>query len=249
MIDKRNFKDVWHTSREHFTSGDLKIIACGAMFLSHLAQSGFLYGFDCVKLADLFTLIGRIAMPLFCFMVVQGIILSENKEKYLKRLFIFALISEIPFDLAFSDSVFNIYSQNVFFSLFLGALMVYFWERIQINDINNTLKLCSGIILFLAISFIARLFMTDYDAYAIFAIALLYFAKDNRLLTALAIFVGFAFEANFTGMEFTIPYIVYLSIPLILLYNGKRGSYNRWYFYGFYPAHLFVIYLLKVILF
>ena len=195
MSDNKSFMKAWQVERLYLTSGHLKVIACIAMFLSHLAQSGLLYMMEFTKTADLFMLIGRISMPLFSFMAVQGIILSKNREKYLKRLFIFALVSEIPFDLAFSG-----------------------------------------------------FFMTDYDSRAIVVIGLMYLAKESRLLTAIAILIGFAFEARIGGDYLSIPYMVYLSIPLIFLYNGKRGTYNKWYFYAFYPVHLILIYLLKIIL-
>lgn len=240
--------DTWQVDRPYFTSGHLKIIACGAMLLSHLTQSGLLYQMGFTKSADLFMLIGRISMPLFCFMAVQGIILSKNREKYLKRLFIFALLSEIPYDLVFSGSAFFINSQNVFFSLFLGTFMVYLWEKIKASQINNPFKLVFAIIVFLGIYFSAGFFMTDYDSRAIVAIGLLYLAKESRILTGLAILIGFYFEAKIGGEYLSIPYMVYLSIPLIFLYNGNRGTYNKWYFYAFYPVHLLIIYLLKIIL-
>lgn len=248
MSDNKSFMKAWQVDRPYLTSGHLKVIACIAMLLSHLAQSGLLYMMEFAKTADLFMLIGRISMPLFSFMAVQGIILSKNREKYLKRLFIFALVSEIPFDLAFSGTAFFVYSQNVFFSLFLGALMVYLWEKIGTSQANIFLKLCFEILIFLGFYFIAGFFMTDYDSRAIVIIGLMYLAKESRLLTAIAILIGFAFEARIGGDYLSIPYMVYLSIPLIFLYNGKRGTYNKWYFYAFYPVHLILIYLLKIIL-
>ena len=248
MGENRKFIECWQVDRPYFTSGHLKMIACGAMLLSHLAQSGLMYQLGYTKSADLFMLIGRISMPLFCFMAVQGICLSKNREKYLQRLLIFAFISEIPFDLANADSAFFIYSQNVFFSLFLGVFMVYLWEKIKISEFNRILKLAFSIAVFLGIYFLAEFFMTDYDSRAIVAIGLLFMGKESRILTALAILVGFAFEARIGGDYLSIPYMVYLSIPLILLYNGRRGTYNKWYFYVFYPVHLIVIYLLKIIL-
>lgn len=249
MNESKGFIENWQADRPYLTSGHLKIIACGAMLLSHLAQSDLLYQLGYTKSADLFMLIGRISMPLFCFMEVQGILLSKNPEKYLQRLLIFAFISEIPFDLANTDTAFYFYSQNVFFSLFLGALMVHFWEKTRASEKNPVFKIGLIILMFLGIYFLAEFFMTDYDSRAILAIAFLYFAKESRILTALAILVGFAFEARIGGDYLSIPYMVYLSIPLILLYNGKRGTYNKWYFYAFYPVHLLVIYLLKIILF
>lgn len=97
--------------------------------------------------------------------------------------------------------------------------------------------------------FLAELLNTDYGMHGVLAILLLYIGRDSKILTAISLFLAFLFEFEVWGMVIPQTYgFVYLSIPLIMLYNGKRGNQNKWAFYIFYPAHLLVIYLLKILL-
>ncbi len=191
-------------------------------------------------------------MPLFCFMLVQGAIHTRDRKSYLIRLFIFALVSEIPFDLVFSGQILGFENQfdkqNVIITLFLGTSLITFWEYLNEKLKNLFIKIGLMIISYWLIADIALSVRSDYHFFGVRAIALLYLSRNNKYLTALALFYGFYFEARTHGFELYIPYIVYLSIPLILLYNGKRGKYPKYGFYLFYPGHLLLIYLLKLVL-
>lgn len=246
-MDKK-FLETWQSDRFFFTSGHLKIIACLTMFLSHLAQSYLLYILGYIRIADLSMLIGRVAMPIYCFMVAQGMVLTKDKKSYLKRLFIFALVSEIPYDLAFRNTIFEYYNQNVIFTLFLGALLIYIWQVIENKSYKVYIKISLMLIIAILFCFLAQMMFTDYSYKGIIAISLLYLSFSNKYLTALVLFLSFYFEAYVTGYSLYIPFIVYLSIPLILLYNGKRGKYSKYGFYLFYPGHLMLIYFLKLVL-
>lgn len=246
-MDKK-FLETWQSDRFFFTSGHLKIIACLTMFLSHLAQSYLLYILGYIRIADLSMLIGRVAMPIYCFMVAQGMVLTKDKKSYLKRLFIFALVSEIPYDLAFRNTIFEYYNQNVIFTLFLGALLIYIWQVIEDKSFKVYIKISLMLIIAILFCFLAQMMFTDYSYKGIIAISLLYLSFSNKYLTALVLFLSFYFEAYVTGYSLYIPFIVYLSIPLILLYNGKRGKYSKYGFYLFYPGHLMLIYFLKLVL-
>ena len=123
MGEKNEILKAWHRDRSFLTSGGLKLIAASAMLLSHLAQTGLVYSLGYIRLADFFMLIGRLSMPIFSFLIAQGIGLSSDKKKYLLRLLIFALISEIAYDLAFRGNMLDFSNQNVFFSLFLGGFL------------------------------------------------------------------------------------------------------------------------------
>lgn len=246
-MDKK-FLETWQSDRFFFTSGHLKIIACLTMFLSHLAQSYLLYILGYIRIADLSMLIGRVAMPIYCFMVAQGMVLTKDKKSYLKRLFIFALVSEIPYDLAFRNTIFEYYNQNVIFTLFLGALLIYIWQVIEDKSFKVYIKISLMLIIAILFCFLAQMMFTDYSYKGIIAISLLYLSFSNKYLTALVLFLSFYFEAYVTGYSLYIPFIVYLSIPLILLYNGKRGKYSKFGFYLFYPGHLMLIYFLKLVL-
>lgn len=246
MINREELLKSWKSDRRFLSTSALKVIASTAMLLSHLAQSFLLYGLGYIKLADTFMLIGRIAMPIFSFLLVQGIILTSDIKKYLARLLIFAFISEIFYDLAFTGTVFDFSRQNVFFTLFLAGTMLYIWQIAEEMDtFKKILLICLS---FISVSLIAIAIKADYTYKVITAIGLLYFARNSKIMTGLAILLSFSFSRFTRGYAVYIPYMVYLSIPLIFLYNGQKGKSSKWGFYIFYPAHLLIIYILKIIL-
>ena len=95
-------------------SFQLKWIAVITMIIDH--TGAVLFPDDMV-----FRYIGRIAFPIFCFLLVEGFFHTRDVRKYMLRLGLFALISEIPYDLAFRDTVLEFEHQNVFFALLLGV--------------------------------------------------------------------------------------------------------------------------------
>ena len=246
--NKDKFLAVWKRDRKFFTTAHLKYIAIFVMLLSHLSQSGFLYMLedDYYNIATSFTLIGRLAMPIFCFFTVQAVLFTKDIKKYFTRMFLFALISEIPFDLAFKNTLFDWSHQNVIFTLLIGALVIHFIDLTLQSNKDKYLKLAYIFFTIIVGILLAEFLKTDYSAYGILAIILIYFTRNNKILLTLAIMIAFSFEFKMPGGFIDTTYgFVYLSIPLILLYNGKLGKQNKWLFYVFYPLHLFIIFLLK----
>lgn len=96
------------------------------------------------------TCIGRIAFPIFAFMIAEGFYQTSNRKKYLKRMFIFALISEIPFNLIMSSGLINPFHQNVLFTFTLAILFMMLIEKIK-NIKNNILKYVLIVIVFLQV--------------------------------------------------------------------------------------------------
>ena len=131
-----------------------------------MADYHFWYRFD-----DVLRAIGRLAFPLFCFLLVEGFLHTKNVKKYALRLGAFALISEIPFDLTFNGTFLEASYQNVFFTLFLGILVLiglrYFEETLpsHIAWLRFVVAL-TGILL-------AAFLRTDYDAFGVLLIFIL----------------------------------------------------------------------------
>ena len=100
----------------------LKCIAIVTMFIDHVGA--ILFPGELI-----FRYIGRISFPIFCFLLIEGFSHTRDIRKYMILLAIFALISEIPYDLAFRHTWFDIERQNVFFTLLIGIVMMYALER------------------------------------------------------------------------------------------------------------------------
>ena len=91
-----------------------------------LSANGALYGTYTVM-----RMIGRVAFPIFCFLLVEGFLHTHDVKKYAMRLGLFALLSEIPFDLAFSSKILEFNYQNVFFTLFIGLLTMIAYRAVE----------------------------------------------------------------------------------------------------------------------
>lgn len=174
--------------------------------------------------------IGRISFPIFCFLLVEGFFHTRDVRKYIVRLGAFALISEIPYDLAFRRTVLEFEHQNVFFTLFIGVIMMYVLEK--------SAELPIKVIDVLLAMWFASFLCTDYRFKGILLIAIYYFLRENRLGK-----FGFGAVWNFIWNWKVQMYGAIASIP-IALYNGQRGPSMKYFFYVFYPAHLLVLYFL-----
>ena len=80
--------------------------------------------------------IGRLAFPIFCFLLVEGFLHTHNMKKYLVRLGIFALVSDLPFDMAFFGEI-TIKHQNVFFTLFIAVFALLAADHVKKQESFN----------------------------------------------------------------------------------------------------------------
>lgn len=207
-------------------------VLAGNSFQYLVADYHFWYRID-----DVLRAIGRLAFPLFCFLLVEGFLHTKNSKKYALRLGLFALISEIPFDLAFNGSLLEASYQNVFFTLLIGLLVLiglkYFEETLPPHfSWLRFLVALTGILF-------AVFLRTDYDAFGIMLIVLLYEFRNLKTLRCIAGAILMLFNST-TGC---------LAFLLIWFYNGERGKQlPKYFFYLFYPAHLMVLFLVRIIL-
>ena len=204
----------------------LKIIAAVTMLIDHI-------GFIFFPGQMVYRAIGRIAMPCFAFCVAEGCIYTRDRRQYLLRLFLFALITEIPFDLAFYGRVIYPDYQNIMFTFFLAVLGITLYEWIP--------NVYAGSFLLAGCALLAFIFNCDYRFFAVFAVYIYYFLKKYDLWIRELAGTGFLILSRTKGMHA----YVFLSLFPLLLYNGKKGPGLKWLFYLFYPGHLLVLYLLK----
>lgn len=172
--------------------------------------------------------LGRIAFPIFCFLIVEGFFHTHDVRRYMGRLGVFALISEIPYDLAFRGVPLEYAHQNVFFTLLIGIGMMVLLER-------NREWPVKAVILLLAM-WLAVLIRSDYNFRGILLIFVFYIFHESRWLAVTA--GGFW---NFLYQGVIQKYGVLSVLPLAL-YNGERGRKMKYFFYIFYPVHLLLLY-------
>ncbi|WP_426350693.1 TraX family protein [Alloiococcus sp. CFN-8] len=270
--------------KKKLTSFDLKIIALISMFCDHLAAVFLsnlinasynlpetvlnsasitdkilvwvsLHQEGMWLFSDILRLVGRLAFPIYCFLLIQGFLHTKNLKKYIGRLALFALISEIPFDLAFSDFVFERYYNNVFITLLIGILVLCavstverFCKEQRHKGRNKYLMLAVyliGIMICLRVSafIVDDIFYSDYGSSGIIAILILYFLRKRATLSmVLAVITISALNLA----PFALAGL--LAAVLINFYNGEKGrDLNKYVFYLFYPTHLLLLVGLSII--
>ena len=172
--------------------------------------------------------LGRIAFPIFCFLIVEGFFHTHDVRRYMGRLGVFALISEIPYDLAFRGVPLEYAHQNVFFTLLIGIGMMILLER-------NREWPVKAVILLLAM-WLAVLIRSDYNFRGVLLIFVIYIFHESRWL---AVTAGGLWNFLYQGV---IQKYGVLSVLPLALYNGERGRKMKYFFYIFYPAHLLLLY-------
>lgn len=218
-------------SNKKLNSFTLKMIAIISMLIDHIGYI-FLPG---TEYYNLFRGIGRIAFPIFCFLIAEGFQHTKSPMNYLLRLIVFAFISEVPFDLAFFGTTLNMNNQNVFFTLAIGLACLFCLEEMNRRR---------WFAIFFVLLFVAAYFIKcDYGVGGVLLICMFYLTKDSfwvSFVLAGLIFYMFYGTAELLGL---------ISLILIFFYNGKRG-YNKaqWFFYVFYPLHLLILYGISVYL-
>ena len=232
-----------------FNGYALKYIALAAMTLDHFAAVLLSYG---TPLYTSFRGIGRIAFPIYCFLLVEGYLHTSNQKAYFSRLLLFAAISEVPFDMALfhfplvTEPAALFSHQNIFFTLafafFAMHMLDYYWYR------NSGLGFGWMVIL----GFLAEILRFDYGVSGVLVVIILFICRKFRpdikpvFVAVLAVLPLFS-PYSISGI------CVALSIPFMLFYNGEKGSplpHNRsfpgakYLFYIYYPLHLFIISLI-----
>ena len=232
----------------------LKYIACITMLIDHIGASCIEAGIlrpaldagtlsaDALASAPLYQLdrvlrfTGRLAFPIYCFLLVEGFLHTHDFKKYALRMLGFALISEGPFDWAFFSGVYWGH-QNVYFTLLLGLLAMKALDTYQTPEGMPALK---GILGAAACFLAAALLHCDYDVLGLALILALYMTRKDKRAQCIA-------GAVFSLFEPVAP----LAFGLVWFYSGERGGSSKleqWAFYWFYPAHIFVLGILTNLL-
>lgn len=244
-------------------SFNLKLLALITMIIDHIGIVFFPQYY-------IFRYIGRFSFPIFAFFLAEGARYTKNYISYLKRLLIFALISEIFFDLIFSfhlgiDKMNFFEDTNTMYTLFISALSIYIFE----NTKNKILKFA---LMFLTINF-AYFLSSDYGVWGVLFILIFYFIKDRKklllcsslwVISRYLYYIFLVFKENISNPEnfnyiynsvvINIFLLIFTLIPLVFIYiykgnnhkEGNKGKYAKWLFYIGYPMHLAIIYLIEL---
>jgi len=234
----------------------LKLIAVVTMLVDHVGAVFF-------EQHQWMRLIGRLSFPLFCFAMAEGMCHTRDRVKYLRRLTVFALLSELPFDLAFSGAWWDVGHQNVLFTFAAAVAGILLYEQPQLVSCwAKKLEKSSETHAYRCADEVVRMFApvmavgvayglrTDYDAFGVLLVYLFYFTR--RLKTwqraaagaaAMLIYGGICALNEPQHLAFylqTWGCAALAALPM-LLYNGRRGPRAKWMFYAFYPMHLLII--------
>ncbi len=231
-----------NTPNFHILSGSmLKMIAMITMLIDHTGMAVlsqlpqaltplFYFGDTPISLYRISRDIGRVAFPIFCFLLVEGFRHTHNRFLYGRNLLLFALISEIPWNIIHTNTLYY-EKQNIFFTLFLGYLAFCVMEHFQNNQAAQ----------FLCITFllgISTVLQADYGWRGFIFLLIMYILRNEKASQAIigSCWLYYEWKACFA----------FLSINM---YNGQRGFIKRkgakYLFYAFYPLHLTVLILIR----
>ena len=235
-------------SRRGISGSTLKILAIIFMIIDHIgagilqrynimfyvnreSDPGWLDKYNAVySVYQVFRGIGRLAFPIFVFLLIEGFKKTEDVWKYMLRIAIFALISEVPFDLCFYSKTCDWQKQNIFFTLLLGLFMLMILDYIKNRILEDGYYLFFAVLMPFAFGWLAEMLKLDYGALGLLSIFAMYLASVNNLLELVVGAISFVWEI-----------IAPLGFIPMLFYNGKRGLKLKYIFYIIYPLHLLII--------
>ena len=216
----------------------LKLIAVISMLIDHMGH---------VLFPEYISLryIGRLAFPIYAFLIVEGFLHTGNLRRYMLRLFMCGIISEVPFDLAFYESLFYVKKQNTFWTLLLGLAAVFVMSLIR-NE-NRYARLALRLAAAAPFAVAAQLINSDYRWVGVSLIACMYLFHDEEIFkVASGLFLMMPPFTN--GIE----YVGALAFLPMHFYNGRKGGPGgaagrvmQTAFYLFYPVHLLTLALIR----
>ncbi len=240
-------------SKLQISSAGLHILAMGLMLCDHLWAMFF-------PSAEWLTCVGRIAFPIFAYMIAEGYTRTRNLRRYLFRMLAGALLAEIPFDLMYGGSIFYPFHQNVLWTFLLSLLLIVLIEkcRSRFRPILSTLMSVGLVILGFVIGYAA---MVDYYGVGIFTVLTFYFFRKrnwkSRLCQFLCLYIlnvkllgGYYYDVRVFGFEIEVVQqgFALLALIPIWLYQGRQGIHNRsfqYFCYAFYPAHMLLLFVVR----
>lgn len=240
-------------SRFDISAAVLHIFAMVLMLMDHLWAT-------LLPAQDWLTCAGRVAFPIFAFMSVEGYFHTHNFKKYAQRMLLFAVLSEIPFDLMYGGTWFYPVHQNVIWTLLMGLLGIHLMETVRKKQKLWVYVLVSaGVVA--AGGILGTLCMVDYYGVGVLTVFIFYFFRGRKwwcllgqLLTLYWVNVqmlgGLMYPIQLFGMEFELCQqgLALLALLPIWLYRGRQGYHSKpfqYACYAFYPVHMLILVLVQ----
>ena len=223
----------------------LKLIAVCTMFIDHMGDTLFpgVMWLRCI---------GRVAFPIFCFLIAEGCVHTHDRKKYALRLFVFAVLSEIPFNLMTGRAVWNPYDQNVLWTLLAGAAVCWLMDGALKRRTAPAFVLTGAAMV--AAFWLLEVFCTDYGGWGMLLVAMFYGVRRapyGQAAKMAAQAVGLAFFCFGVMGGVSIELWALAALVPIWLYNGQRGFSHKavqYGFYAFYPLHILILSLIALYL-
>ena len=223
----------------------LKLIAACTMFIDHMGYTLFpgVMWLRCI---------GRVAFPIFCFLITEGYVHTHDRKKYALRLLVFAVLSEIPFNLMTGRAVWNPYDQNVLWTLLLGAAVCWIMDGVLKRRTAPAFVLTGAAMV--AAFWLLEVFCTDYGGWGMLLVAMFYGVRRapyGQAAKMAAQAVGLAFFCFGVMGGVSIELWALAALVPIWLYNGQRGFSHKavqYGFYAFYPLHILILSLIALYL-
>lgn len=231
-------------------SNQLKLIAIIAMTIDHLTWTIF-PGYQAVWYVYALHCVGRLTAPIMWFFIAEGCYYTHDKKRYVGRLFLFAVISHFAYDFAFGIPFFGTEAgafnrTSVMWSLAIAAVLIFTVQKEEIPILVKYIAIFGGCIL---------AFPSDWSSIAVMAPFFLYqhrgdFKKQAADIIFWSLIYAIVYFFFLDRLYGTLQMFTFLTIPLLSQYNGERGTWKgmKWLFYLYYPAHLIVIGILRVML-
>jgi len=238
------------------TSMSLHILAMIFMLCDHLWAT-------IIPGNDWLTCIGRLTFPIFAFLIVEGYFHTHNLKKYIKRLLIFAILSEIPFNYVMGSNWFYPIHQNVLWTFLLSIGLIHLNEIAKKKN-NPFIRIITGIGTILLANILGIILFVDYYNAGVLMVLVFYFLRGRKWWNYVGQFLlmyyiniemlsGFAYELELFGQThyFVRQGFALLALIPIWLYCGNEGYKSKvlqYIYYGFYPVHLLILAILRFLI-
>ena len=231
----------------------LHVLAMALMLCDHMWAALF-------PAAEWLTCLGRLAFPIFAFLLVEGFFHTHDLRRYCLRLLGWAVVSEVPFNLMYAGSAVYPYHQNVLWTLLLSLLLIALIERVR-DRFRPVLAVALSAVLAVAGYLLGYALMADYYGVGVLTVLVFYLFNQRtwwNFLGQLACLAflhvellgGYCYAVTLLGHELELPQqgLALLALIPIWLYRGRQGEHGkpfRHFCYAFYPAHMLVLGLIR----